>query len=75
MGHKFCRYADDANIYVGSLRAGERVLESVKEFLEERLKLKVNEAKSGCASVDELIHAAATLKVIFLNEKTWNCLI
>jgi RNA-directed DNA polymerase len=51
--HKFCRFADDANIYVRSLRAGERVMESVKKFLEERLKLKVNVTKSGCAPVDE----------------------
>jgi RNA-directed DNA polymerase len=50
-GHKFCRYADDSNVYVRSLRAGERVFESVKQFLEKRLKLKVNETKSGYASV------------------------
>ncbi|MFZ2170474.1 MAG: group II intron reverse transcriptase/maturase [Methylococcaceae bacterium] len=50
-GHKFCRYADDCNIYVKSQRAGERVLQSVKTFLEKHLKLKINEAKSGCASV------------------------
>ncbi|RZI45379.1 group II intron reverse transcriptase/maturase [Candidatus Finniella inopinata] len=52
-GHKFCRYADDCNIYVKSLRAGERVLQSVKDFLAKRLKLKVNETKSACASVEE----------------------
>lgn len=52
-GHKFCRFADDANIYVRSLRAGERVLQSMKQFLLKRLKLKVNEIKSGSASVDE----------------------
>jgi len=52
-GHKFCRYADDSNVYVRSLRAGERVLESVKKFLWQRLKLKVNDAKSACASVEE----------------------
>src|SRR5438445_2959290 len=52
-GHKFCRYADDCNIYVRSQRAGERVLQSVKKFLEKHLKLKINEAKSGCASVYE----------------------
>jgi RNA-directed DNA polymerase len=52
-GHKFCRYGDDANVYVRSLRAGERVFQSVKLFLEKRLKLRVNEAKSGCASVYE----------------------
>jgi RNA-directed DNA polymerase len=52
-GHKFCRFADDVNIYVKSLRAGKRVLESVQQFLERRLKLKINETKSGHASVDE----------------------
>ncbi|MGV8948682.1 MAG: group II intron reverse transcriptase/maturase [Candidatus Paracaedibacter sp.] len=52
-GHKFCRYADDCNIYVRSLRSGERVLRSVKEFLERVLRLKVNESKSGCSSVEE----------------------
>ena len=52
-GHKFCRYADDCNVYVKSLRAGERVLQSVKCFLANRLKLKVNETKSACASVEE----------------------
>lgn len=45
--HKFCRYADDCNIYVHTQRAGERVKESVREFLLKRLKLKVNEAKSA----------------------------
>ena len=46
-GHKFCRYADDCNIYVKSQEAGERVLKSIKEFLGIRLKLKVNETKSA----------------------------
>jgi RNA-directed DNA polymerase len=45
-GHKFCRYADDCNIYVKSKAAGERVMESMKRFLRKRLKLSVNEAKS-----------------------------
>jgi len=45
--HKFCRYADDCNIYVHTQRAGERVKESVTLFLNKRLKLKVNEAKSA----------------------------
>jgi len=45
--HKFCRYADDCNIYVHTQRAGERVKESVTLFLSNRLKLKVNEAKSA----------------------------
>lgn len=45
-GHRFVRYADDCNIYVKTQRASERVLESVKTFLEKKLKLKVNAKKS-----------------------------
>ncbi len=45
-GHKFVRYADDCNIYVKTQRAGERVLEGVKQYLEKKLKLKVNPKKS-----------------------------
>jgi RNA-directed DNA polymerase len=48
-GHHFVRYADDCNIYVRSQRAGERVMESIEQFLAERLKLKVNKAKSAVA--------------------------
>jgi group II intron reverse transcriptase/maturase len=46
-GLSFCRYADDGNIYVGSKRAGERIMQSVTAFLEQRLKLKVNASKSA----------------------------
>ena len=46
-GHRFCRYADDANVYVRSQRAGERVMESLTRFLEDRLRLKVNRTKSA----------------------------
>ena len=46
-GHKFCRYADDCNIYVGSKKAGESVMISITRFLEKRLKLKVNAKKSA----------------------------
>ena len=52
-GHRFCRYADDCNIYVRSQRAGERVMASVTRFLTEKLKLKVNEAKSAVAQPEE----------------------
>jgi RNA-directed DNA polymerase len=45
-GHKFCRYADDCNIYVKTERAGQRVMESVTKFLETKLRLKVNRTKS-----------------------------
>src|SRR5438270_36731 len=48
-GHHFLRYADDCNIYVGSERAGLRVMESVTRFITHRLKLKVNQAKSAVA--------------------------
>jgi RNA-directed DNA polymerase len=45
-GHRFCRYADDANVYVQSKRAGLRVMASLTRFLETRLRLKVNPSKS-----------------------------
>lgn len=48
-GHRFVRYADDCNIYVRSARAGERVMTGVKQFIEKKLKLKVNERKSAVA--------------------------
>jgi RNA-directed DNA polymerase len=46
-GHRFCRYADDVNIYVCSRRAGQRVLDSIEEFLSHRLRLQVNRQKSA----------------------------
>jgi RNA-directed DNA polymerase len=52
-GHRFCRYADDCNIYVRSKAAGERVMTSVTRFLEERLRLRVNRTKSAVALVEE----------------------
>src|SRR5208282_6757052 len=52
-GHRFCRYADDCNIYVRSQAAGERVMASVVAFLEGKLRLKVNRAKSAVAPVGE----------------------
>jgi RNA-directed DNA polymerase len=48
-GHKFCRYADDCNIYVQSRSAGERVMKSITSFLERRLRLQVNAEKSAVA--------------------------
>lgn len=52
-GHRFCRYADDCNIYVQSRAAGERVLASVTAFLEGTLRLRVNREKSAVAHVEE----------------------
>jgi len=48
-GLAFCRYADDCNIYVGSRRAGERVMSSIRVFLEEVLHLRINTQKSAVA--------------------------
>src|ERR1700733_6514131 len=52
-GHRFVRYADDCNIYVRSERAGQRVMESISRFITQKLKLKVNEAKSAVAPPQE----------------------
>lgn len=49
-GHRFVRYADDCNIYVKSKRASQRVMDSCKQYLEGKLKLKVNKSKSRTAS-------------------------
>ena len=46
-GHSFCRYADDCNIYVATQHSGERVLASITNYLETKLKLKVNHLKSA----------------------------
>jgi RNA-directed DNA polymerase len=52
-GHRFVRYADDCNVYVKSERAGQRVMASLKHFIEKRLKLKVNAEKSKVAKPQE----------------------
>jgi group II intron reverse transcriptase/maturase len=46
-GHRYCRYADDCNIYVGSQAAAERTLASIQSWIEKHLRLQVNAAKSG----------------------------
>jgi len=48
-GHRFVRYADDERIYVRSERAGQRVMESITQYIEQRLKLRVNRQKSAVA--------------------------
>lgn len=65
-GHKFVRYADDCNIYVKSIKAGERVKQGVTEFLERKLKLKVNEEKSAVGKPS----ARTFLGVSFYRTKT-----
>jgi len=46
-GHRFVRYADDCNIYVGSERSGHRVMGSISRFITRKLKLRVNRKKSA----------------------------
>jgi RNA-directed DNA polymerase len=45
-GHSFVRYADDVSLYVGSEKAAQRVMESVTEHIEKKLKLRVNRDKT-----------------------------
>ena len=52
-GHRFVRYADDANVYVRSERAGQRVMASLTEFIEGRLRLKVSRSKSAVARPED----------------------
>jgi group II intron reverse transcriptase/maturase len=52
-GHKFVRYADDGTIYVRSREAGERVMESISNFIENKLKLLVNREKSQVCEVNQ----------------------
>ena len=53
-GLRFVRYADDCNIFVRSERAGLRVMASVRRFLETRMRLQINEQKSGVRPPDEV---------------------
>jgi group II intron reverse transcriptase/maturase len=46
-GHRFVRYADDLMVYVASERAGQRVMQGITRYVEQRLKLKVNRQKSA----------------------------
>jgi RNA-directed DNA polymerase len=60
-GHSFCRYADDSNIYVKSRKAGERVMASIVDFIEKKLKLKVNLEKSGVRHCSDVKFLGYTL--------------
>ena len=60
-GLSFCRYADDCNIFVTSQKAGERVLESITNFIEVKLKLKVNKQKSGVRHCSDVKFLGYTL--------------
>jgi RNA-directed DNA polymerase len=69
-GHRFARYADDCNIYVQSQRAGERVMASTRRFIEQKLKLRVNEEKSAVAPVNERSFLGYRL---FQERSAWDC--
>lgn len=72
-GLSFCRYADDCNIFVKSPKAGERVLASLTRFIEKKLKLKVNLAKSGvrhCSGVKFLGYTILSEGKIRVADKT-----
>jgi len=56
-----CRYADDCNIFVKTPRAAERVMKSIKKFIENKLKLKVNDEKSKTAKADQVKFLAMTI--------------
>jgi len=58
---EFCRYADDCNIFVKTPRAAERVLKSLKKFIEKKLKLKVNDKKSKTAKSDKVKFLGMTI--------------
>lgn len=60
-GLEFCRYADDCNIFVRTKEAAERVMGSIRKFIEKKLKLKVNEDKSKVAKSDRVKFLGMTI--------------
>lgn len=58
---QFCRYADDCNIFVQSMKSAERVMKSLRKFIEKKLKLKVNDEKSKTAKADQVKFLAMTI--------------
>jgi group II intron reverse transcriptase/maturase len=69
-GHRFVRYADDLRVYVTSERAGQRVMQSITTFIEQRLKLRVNRHKSAVARAASrpllgfgFLHRRGTVKI------------
>jgi RNA-directed DNA polymerase len=54
-GHSFCRYADDFVIFVKSEKAAQRVYDSVVDFIERKLKLRINQSKSQITKYHRLI--------------------
>ena len=63
-GHRFTRYADDANVYVRSERAGQRVMASLTAFIQWRLRLRVNASKSAVARPEDRHFLGFSLRVV-----------
>ena len=61
-GLLFVRYADDCNIFVKSERSAHRVMESLTQFIEKKLKLKVNREKSGVRQSDKVKFLGITIE-------------
>ena len=60
-GYDFCRFADDCNIFAKSQRGAERIMESIKRFIEKKLKLKINEEKSKARKSNEVKFLGMTI--------------
>lgn len=60
-GHEFCRYADDCNIFAKSQKSADRIMESIKKFIEKKLKLKINEDKSKTTKSNEVKFLGMTI--------------
>lgn len=60
-GLEFCRYADDCNIFVKSEKSGKRVMNSIKKFIEKKLKLKINDEKSKVARSEKIKFLGMTI--------------
>jgi group II intron reverse transcriptase/maturase len=73
-GLSFCRYADDAKIYVGSRKAGQRVMQSISTFIENKLKLKVNQAKSKVGQTADIVFLGfvVTKDFISISKKSYD---
>lgn len=76
-GLEFCRFADDCNIFVKTLKAGERVMKTVTQFIESRLKLVVNQDKSQVAPTKEVKFLGTTIikKMIAISLQSMKCAI
>lgn len=61
-GLRFVRYADDCNVFVKSERSAHRVMESLTQFIEKKLKLKVNREKSGVRECDTVKFLGITIE-------------